>query len=75
VSTKSSASVAYTVLYADGKNHGGNSGGVADSHGHFHDVFVVMQDAPPGNATVYVVATTSDHRQSNATTHFTVGCA
>jgi len=74
VSTEAGAAVAYTVLYADRKNHGGNSGGIADSHGKFRDVFVVASDAPRGAATAYVVVTTSDHRQSNATGQFRVGC-
>jgi hypothetical protein len=74
VSTRSQSAVAYTALYADGKNHGGNHGGISGPDGKFQDTFVIDGTAPKGQATVYVSITSPDGKHSNATASFNVGC-
>jgi hypothetical protein len=73
VQTVPNASVAYLVVYSDGKNHGGSHGGIADGSGKFSESFKVAPDAPKGQATGYAVSSDSQGKRSTATATFNVG--
>jgi len=73
VQTIPNASVAYLVVYSDGKNHGGSHGGIADGSGKFSESFKLDPDAPKGQATGYAVSSDSKGKRSTATATFNVG--
>jgi hypothetical protein len=73
VQTLPNASVAYLVVYSDGKNHGGSHGGIADGSGKFSESFKLDPDAPAGQATGYAVSSDSKGKRSTATATFNVG--